>query len=319
MSHTVTSIFYYLLKRLIYITMSDDTPSPSSWSMRGLKRWLSTAPETRDELIRLVQDSRQFLEPDTVDMLEGVLDLPATQVREIMTPRPQVIGLHESNSLAEVMDIILETSHSRYPVFDSEDDNAVIGILLAKDLIPILVHMVRNQDKKIGSKRLKDLVRQPLYISETARSDTLLRSLQRTQVHMAVVVDEFGNFGGVVTMEDLLEEIVGDIVDEHDDFDEDSDINNIVAHPEKPNTWRIQASTMIEDCNDELGSEFDDTDVDTMGGLVMQALGSVGDLEGESVQIDEWQITVTHVEGRFIHDLEVSKIDAAPQLLIGSH
>ncbi|MER2163336.1 MAG: transporter associated domain-containing protein, partial [Psychrobacter alimentarius] len=278
-----------------------------------------TAPETRDELVRLVQDSRQFLEPDTVDMLEGVLDLPATQVREIMTPRPQVIGLHESTSISEVMDIILDTTHSRYPVFDSQDDDAVIGILLAKDLIPILVHMVRNQEEKIDSKRLRDLVRQPLYISETARSDTLLRSLQRTQVHMAIVVDEFGNFGGVVTMEDLLEEIVGDIVDEHDDFDEDSDINNIIADPEKSNTWRVQASTVIEDCNDELGSQFDDTDVDTMGGLVMQALGHVGDLEGESVVIDDWKITITDVEGRFIQNLELTKMNPDHQILIGSH
>jgi len=217
------------------------------------------------------------------------------------------------------MDIILETTHSRYPVFDSQDDDAVIGILLAKDLIPILVHMVRNQEDKIDSKRLRDLVRQPLYISETARSDTLLRSLQRTQVHMAIVVDEFGNFGGVVTMEDLLEEIVGDIVDEHDDFDEDSDINNIVPDPEKPNTWRVQASTVIEDCNDELGSRFDDTDVDTMGGLVMQALGFVGDLEGESVVIDDWKITITDVEGRFIQNLELTKTNAEQQILIGSH
>ncbi|MGP4714037.1 MULTISPECIES: transporter associated domain-containing protein [unclassified Psychrobacter] len=299
--------------------MSDDTPSPSSWSMRGLKRWLSTAPETRDELIGLVQQSRQFLEPDTVDMLEGVLDLPATQVREIMTPRPQVVGLHESTSLAEVMDIILDTTHSRYPVFDSQDDDAVIGILLAKDLIPILVHMLRDQDDKIDSKRLKDLVRQPLYISENARSDTLLRSLQSTQVHMAIVVDEFGNFGGVVTMEDLLEEIVGDIVDEHDDFDEDSDINNIVPDPDKPNTWRVQASTVIEDCNDELGTQFDDTDVDTMGGLVMQTLGYVGDLEGESVKIDDWQITITDVEGRFIQNLELTKVGGEQKILIGSH
>ena len=136
---------------------------------------------------------------------------------------------------------------------------------------------------------------------------------------MAIVVDEFGNFGGVVTMEDLLEEIVGDIVDEHDDFDEDSDINNIVADPEKPNTWRVQASTVIEDCNDELGSRFDDTDVDTMGGLVMQALGYVGDLEGESVLIDDWQITITDVEGRFIQNLELTKTTADQQILIGSH
>ncbi len=277
--------------------------------MRGLKRWLHAAPETRDELIKLVQESHQFLEPDTVDMLEGVLDLPATQVREIMTPRPQVTGIHESASLPEVMDIILETTHSRYPVFDSQDDDAVIGILLAKDLIPKLVHLLRDHDESINSFRLKDMVRQPLYINESARSDTLLRSLQRTQVHMAIVVDEFGNFGGVVTMEDLLEEIVGDIVDEHDDFNEDSDINNIVPHPEKLNSWMVQASTVIEDCNDELGTHFDDTDVDTMGGLVMQALGNVGDLEGESVTIDDWQITIVDVDGRFIKALELTPIN----------
>lgn len=292
--------------------MSDDNSGNSSWSMRGLKRWLNTAPETRDELIKLVQDSRQFLEPDTVDMLEGVLDLPATQVREIMTPRPQVQGVHENDSLADIMDMILETSHSRYPVFDSQDDDAVIGILLAKDLIPLLVNLVRNKEEVSNSFRLKSLVRQPLYISETARSDTLLRSLQRTQVHMAVVVDEFGNMVGVVTMEDLLEEIVGDIVDEHDDFEEDSDLNNIIPHPDKPNTWIVQASTLIEDCNEELHTLFDDTDVDTMGGLVMQELGHVGDLEGESVTTQGWKISILDVDGRFIKVLELTPLDEAP-------
>lgn len=286
--------------------MSDDNSGTTSWSMRGLKRWLHTAPETRDELIKLVQNSRQFLEADTVDMLEGVLDLPATQVREIMTPRPQVEGVREHDTLGDIMDMIMETSHSRYPVFDSQDDDAVIGILLAKDLIPLLVNMIRQDEDADTSFRLKSLIRQPLYISETARSDTLLRSLQRTQVHMAVVVDEFGNMVGVVTMEDLLEEIVGDIVDEHDDFEEDSDINNIIPHPEKPNTWIVQASTLIEDCNEELNANFDDTDVDTMGGLVMQELGYVGDLEGESVTTQGWHISIIDVEGRFIKLLELT-------------
>lgn len=288
--------------------MSDDNSGTTSWSMRGLKRWLHTAPETRDELIKLVQNSRQFLEADTVDMLEGVLDLPATQVREIMTPRPQVEGVREHATLGDIMDMIMETSHSRYPVFDSQDDDAVIGILLAKDLIPLLVNMIRQDEDADTSFRLKSLIRQPLYISETARSDTLLRSLQRTQVHMAVVVDEFGNMVGVVTMEDLLEEIVGDIVDEHDDFEEDSDINNIIPHPEKPNTWIVQASTLIEDCNEELNANFDDTDVDTMGGLVMQELGYVGDLEGESVTTQGWHISIIDVEGRFIKLLELTPV-----------
>ncbi|UNU73947.1 CBS domain-containing protein [Moraxella nasovis] len=282
--------------------MSDDS---SGWSMRGLKRWLSTAPETRDDLLKLVQDSRQFLEPDTVDMLEGVLDLPATQVREIMTPRPQVVTISSDGDFSDILSTVLETEHSRYPVTDSRDNDAVLGILLAKDLIPILKARLEGAEATL---RLTDIVRKPLFISETARSDTLLRSLQRAQVHMAIVIDEFGSVSGVVTMEDLLEEIVGDIVDEHDDLNEDSDINNIIPHPDKPGVWLVQASTPISSCNEKLGTDFDDTEVDTMGGLVMQALGSVSDLAGEVVQIDDWQITVIDVEGRFIHLLELTLV-----------
>lgn len=287
--------------------MSDDSPSHSSWSMRGLKRWLSTAPETRDELIRLVQDSHQFLQPDTVDMLEGVLELPVTQVREIMTPRPNVIGLDETDSLQHFMDVFLDSSHSRYPVFDSQDDEAVMGILIAKDLLPVLMTAVKTGDNLAAQANIKQLVRQPLYINENTRSDSLLRALQKNQVHMAVVVDDFGNMTGVVTLEDLLEEIVGDIVDEHDDLAEDSDINNIVPNANKANSWIIQASTMISDCNDELDTNFDDSEVDTMGGLVMQALGHVGELANAVVNIDGWRLAIMQVEGRFIQSIEMSR------------
>lgn len=283
--------------------MSDD----HSWR-RGLKRWLSTAPETRDDLLNLVQDSRRFLDSDMVDMLEGVLDLPAMAVKEIMTPRPDVRAITSSDGIQTVLATIFESNHSRYPVIDEADDNAVMGILLVKDLIPYLVQKSAGQNPPF---LLKDLVRKPLYISETARSDTLLRSLQRAQVHMAVVVDEFGSVSGVATLEDLLEEIVGDIVDEHDDIDEDSTINNIITHPEKDGVWLVQASTLIGDCNEVLGTSFDDTDVDTMGGLVMQALGAVSNLEGQSVSINDWQITVVDVEGRYIHLLELTLV---PQL-----
>lgn len=286
--------------------MSDDSHSKneSSWS-RGLKRWLSTAPETRDELIKLVQDSRQFLDTDMVDMLEGVLDLPATQVREIMTPRTQIASLASNDTLDDILAVVTDTNHSRYPVFDSHDGDAVIGILLTKDLIPLLIAKANGENPTLN---LHNLLRKPLYINELARSDTLLRSLQRTQVHMAVALDEFGGVSGVVTMEDLLEEIVGDIVDEHDDLIEDSDINNIVPHPTKSNAWLVYASTLIGDCNDVVGAQFDDTDVDTMGGLVMQALGAVGQLQGEMVVIDGWQLTVVKSEGRFIEEIELIRL-----------
>lgn len=278
--------------------MSVDTAS--SWS-RGLKRWLSAAPETRDELIKLVQDSRKFLEPDTVDMLEGVLELPATQVREIMTPRTQIASIASNDTLLDILSVVRETEHSRYPVFDSHDGDAVMGILLTKDLIPLLT----NPSAPL---KLDTLMRKPLYISESARCDTLLRSLQRSQVHMAIVMDEFGGVSGVATMEDLLEEIVGDIVDEHDDLDVDSDINNIVPHPEHEGVWIVHAATLISDCNAKLATSFDDTDVDTMGGLVMQALGAVSNLQGEVVEIDGYRIHVLSADGRHIIELELQKL-----------
>ncbi len=291
---------------------SADNSSSNPWPVHGLKRWLSNAPETQEELLCLVQSSDKFLEADTIDMLEGVLGLPETPVSQIMTPRPNIIGINETDSLQEIMDIFLETSHSRYPVFDSQDDDAIIGILLAKDLIPILMNIIGDnpQNQHIALRhhiRLKEIVRQPVYINENARSDSLLRLIQKTQVHMAVVVDDFGNVAGVVTMEDLLEEIVGDIVDEYDNFEEDSNINNIIKDNEKINTWLVQASTPIEDCNEVIGSHFDDSEVDTVGGLIMQAMGNVGDLGGKSVQIDDWQLTVIEVEGRFLKTIEVTR------------
>lgn len=282
---------------------STSSSSGNSWS-RGLKRWLSTAPETRDELVKLLLDSRKLLEPDTVDMLEGVLDLPATQIREIMTPISHVTGVRDSDSLGAIMDVFMETTHSRYPVFNSEDES-VLGILLSKDLIPFLVRKARGED--ISDFSLAKLVRNPLFISETARSDSLLRLLQKNQLHMAIVIDEFGNTAGVVTMEDLLEEIVGDIVDEHDDIEEDSSLNHIVPHPIKPNTWIIQSITPVSDCNDQLGTNFDDSDVESMGGLVMQALGQVNELAGETVQINDCTLTVLSVDERFIQEIELVK------------
>lgn len=288
---------------------SSTSSSGSSWS-RGLKRWLSTAPETRDELVKLVLDSRKLLEPDTVDMLEGVLDLPATQIREIMTPISHVTGIKASDPLDAIMDVFMATTHSRYPVLNADDDETVMGILLAKDLIPFLVRKARGEE--IDDFSLPNLVRSPLFISETARSDSLLRLLQKNQLHMAIVIDEFGNTAGVVTMEDLLEEIVGDIVDEHDDIEEDSSINHIVPHPIKPHTWIIQSITPVSDCNDQLGTDFDSSNVESMGGLVMQALGQVNDLAGETVKIHDCTLTVLSVEGRFIQEIELVKGYNAP-------
>ena len=142
--------------------------SGPSWGMRGLRKWLSTAPETRDELLKLVQDSRRFLEPDTVAMLEGVLDLPATKIREVMTPRTAMISLQEDDQLLDILHVLVESAHSRFPVFSSDQPDNVVGILLAKDLLPFLTEPTSKVD-------IRALMRQPLFVPESARSDQVMR------------------------------------------------------------------------------------------------------------------------------------------------
>ena len=238
-------------------------------------------------------------------MLEGVLDLPAIQVREIMTPVSHVAGITQHQNLQDIMSLYMETAHSRYPVFIDDNKDTVMGILLAKDLIPFLV--AKAQGQNIDHFNLEAIVRQPIYISETARSDNLLRLFQKNQIHMAIVIDEFGVASGVVTMEDLLEEIVGDIIDEHDDIEEDTDINHIVPVPNQLDTWIVQSITSVSDCNEQLGTHFDSEDVASMGGLVMQELGEVNEVLGQTVFIDDCRLTVLSADGRFIQEIELVK------------
>ena len=132
--------------------------SGPSWGMRGLRKWLSTAPETRDELLKLVQDSRRFLEPDTVAMLEGVLDLPATKIREVMTPRTAMISLQEDDQLLDILHTLIESAHSRFPVFSSDQPDNVVGILLAKDLLPYSYYPLQEALKISLESRLENLL-----------------------------------------------------------------------------------------------------------------------------------------------------------------
>lgn len=268
--------------------MAEEGPS---WSMRGLKKWLSTAPETRDELMKLVHDSRRFLEPDTVDMLEGVLDLPATQIREIMTPRPAIVSLFEDDALLDILPVLIESAHSRFPVFSISEQDTVIGILLAKDLLPVL----GQTDQLID---VKSLMRQPVFVPETARSDQVLRMLKHTQTHIAIVVDEYGTTSGIVTLEDLLEEIVGEIEDEHDMDDPLAEY--IVPDHEQSGAWLVQALTPIEHFNNVLGADFSTEEVETIGGLLLQEIGRVSDLEGQIVNLNEWTFKILQADARSI-------------------
>ncbi len=268
--------------------------SGTSWGMRGLRKWLGTAPETRDELLKLVQDSQRFLEPDTVAMLEGVLDLPATKIREVMTPRTAMISLQEDDELLDILHVLVESAHSRFPVFSSDQPDNVVGILLAKDLLPFLT----EQGAKVD---VRALMRQPLFVPESARSDQVLRMLKHTQTHIAIVIDEYGTTSGLVTLEDILEEIVGEIEDEHDNADEEAQY--IVPDPtqQTANTWLVQALTPIEHFNTVLDADFSDDEVETMGGLLLQEIGLVSDLQGQTVELENWEFTIVEADARTIH------------------
>ena len=268
--------------------------SSPSWGMRGLRKWLGTAPETRDELLRLVQDSRRFLEPDTVAMLEGVLDLPATKIREVMTPRTAIISLQEDDQLLDILHVLIDSAHSRFPVFSADQSDNVVGILLAKDLLPFLTE--RNVKVDIRAR-----MRQPLFVPESARSDQVLRMLKNTQTHIAIVIDEYGSTSGLVTLEDILEEIVGEIEDEHDIADEEALYIVPDNDPTTANTWIVQALTPIEHFNTILDADFSDDEVETMGGLLLQEIGLVSDLQGQTIELGDWQFTIIEADARTIH------------------
>ena len=267
--------------------------SSPSWGMRGLRKWLGTAPETRDELLGLVQDSRRFLEPDTVAMLEGVLDLPATKIREVMTPRTAIISLQEDEQLLDILPVLVDSAHSRFPVFSADQTDNVVGILLAKDLLPFLTE--RNVTVDIRS-----LMRQPVFVPESARSDQVLRMLKNTQTHIAIVIDEYGTTSGLVTLEDILEEIVGEIEDEHDIADEEALYIVPDDDPTTANTWIVQALTPIEYFNSILDADFSDDEVETMGGLLLQEIGLVSDLAGQTIELGDWQFTIIEADARTI-------------------
>jgi magnesium and cobalt transporter len=268
--------------------------SHQTWGMRGLRKWLSTAPETRDELLKLVQDSRRFLEPDTVTMLEGVLDLPATKIREVMTPRTSMVSLQEDDELFEILHVLIESAHSRFPVFSADQPDNVVGILLAKDLLPFLT----EQNSKVD---IRNLMRHPLFIPESARSDQVLRMLKNTQSHIAIVIDEYGTTSGLVTLEDILEEIVGEIEDEHDKIDPEAEYIIPDQDPNTANTWLVQARTPIEYFNEILNTDFSDDEVETMGGLLLQEIGLVSDLQGQMVELENWEFTILEADSRTIN------------------
>ena len=239
-----------------------------------------------------------LIDEDTRDMLEGVMDIADQRVRDIMIPRSQMITLKRNQTLDECLDVIIESAHSRFPVI-SEDKDHIEGILMAKDLLPFM-----RSDAEAFS--MEKVLRQAVVVPESKRVDRMLKEFRSQRYHMAIVIDEFGGVSGLVTIEDILELIVGEIEDEYDEED-DIDFRQLSRH-----TWTIRALAPIEDFNDAFGTSFSDEEVDTIGGLVMQAFGHLP-ARGETIDIDGYQFKVAMADSRRIIQVHVRIPDDSPQ------
>ncbi|WMJ08507.1 HlyC/CorC family transporter [Nitrosomonas sp. sh817] len=275
----------------------DEPPPKSGWFER-LGALLIRKPEDREQLITLLHSAfeRNLLDSDALSMIEGVMQVSEMQARDIMVPRSQMDIVNISKKPEHFIPFVIEAAHSRFPVIESDEDE-IIGILLAKDL---LRYYADPEEFNI-----RDMLRPAVFIPESKRLNVLLKEFRSNRNHMAIVVNEYGGVAGLVTIEDVLEQIVGEIEDEYD-FNEEED--NIVM--EADGRYRVKAITEIENFNDVLGANFSDEDYDTIGGLVLNKFGRVPD-RNESVVIEPFKFTVQRVDSRRLHVLKVEKL-AAP-------
>jgi magnesium and cobalt transporter len=271
-----------------------DDPHSKPTLLERLSALILREARDRDQLVELLRSAheRNLLDADALAMIEGVLQVSEMQARDIMVPRAQMEVIDINESPAEFIPVVMQTAHSRFPVFDRDKDD-VVGILLAKDL---LRYYAGEEEFKV-----RDMLRPAVFIPESKPLNVLLKEFRKNRNHIAIVVDEYGGVAGMVTIEDVLEQIVGDIEDEYD-FDETAD--NII--PEKGGHFRVKATTEIGDFNKAFGTGYGDEDVDTIGGLILRRLGRVPK-RGEQITLDNLQFRVLSADSRRLHLLEVAK------------
>ncbi|MEO6696605.1 MAG: transporter associated domain-containing protein [Gammaproteobacteria bacterium] len=266
---------------------------PSSWLER-LGQAFSGEPQDRDQLIELLRDAqkRNLLDIDALAMTEGVLQVSEMQVRDIMVPRSQMVVVERDVPPEEFLPVIIESAHSRFPVIGESRDE-VIGILLAKDLLAYF-----SAGRK-GAFQVRDVLRPAVFIPESKRLNVLLKEFRASRNHMAIVVDEYGGVSGLVTIEDVLEQIVGEIEDEHDVEEE----NYITKHSDV--SYTVKAITPIEDFNKQFGTDFSDEEFDTIGGLVVHDFGRLPK-RGEGMELGNLRLRVLRADNRRLHLLRVT-------------
>lgn len=278
--------------------MADDPDSPSgqpehrSWLER-IGAALSGEPTTRGDVLEFLRDAGAdgLIGADTLRMMEGAIAISDLTVDDVMVPRAQITMLQIDQPLAEALAVVLESGHSRFPVH-GEDKDEILGILLAKDLLKVVV-----ERKDHG---LRDLLRPAFLIPESKRLDVLLREFRLSRNHMGIVIDEYGGVAGLLTIEDVLEQIVGDIDDEHDDASDEA------AHirASADGQFVVDALTPISDFNERFGADFDDDEYDTIGGLVTAAIGHLPEA-GEELAMGRFVFRVANADARRVHAFHV--------------
>lgn len=253
-------------------------------------------PKNREDLVEVIRDSveNELIDSDTKEMIEGVMEISELRVRDIMIPRAQIVFIDANEPLDECLDLIIDSSHSRFPVIRGEK-NTIEGILHSKDLLKYL----RSDSEPFN---LPEILRPAVIVPESKRVDRMLKEFRSERFHMAVVVDEFGAVSGLVTIEDILEQIVGDIEDEFDE-EEVKPIRQLSRH-----TYAVLPLTDIKKFNEFFATQFDDEEADTIGGLVMKAFGYFPKRD-EQIELDGLGFKVTSANSRQLIQLRVTLSD----------
>ena len=257
----------------------------------------SSKPADRHDLIELLRESetRNLLDHDALTMIEGAMQVSEMQVRDIMIPRVQMIVVKNDADPEDILATVIESGHSRFPVIGGDTDE-ISGILLAKDLLNYF------SDHDNSEFNIKDMMRRAIYVPESKRLNVLLREFRSNRNHMAIVIDEYSGVAGLVTMEDVIEEIVGEIEDEHDIDNEDQ------IKPHGRNRYTVKALTPIEEFNDFFNTQLSDDEFDTIGGLALKAFGHVPK-RGESIELEGFNVKVLRSDKRRIHLMRMNQIE----------
>ena len=277
--------------------MSDDRSQSSNGSTNWFHKVVQKIkgePKNKEDLENVIDDAEQrdLIDPQTKEMIKGVLEVSEKKVRDIMIPRSQMVTIDINESIDAYLPMVLKSAHSRFPVVN-EDKDHVEGILLAKDLLPFAF------EKDINELSLKSILRKAIVVPETKRVDTLLREFREERYHMAIVVDEYGGVSGLVTIEDILEQIVGEIIDETDDS-EPEDIRKLGKH-----LYTLQALTTVESFNDYFNAGFDEDEADTIGGVILHAFGHMP-TRGETIELQGFNFKIVNADNRRIQQIQLT-------------